>query len=213
MFFLSFLLLSESYYYSIFAVVQLLTHVQLFATPWTAACQAFLSFVSLRVCPNSCPLNWWCHPTISSSVTSFSHCPQSFPASRVLSNKSTLPIRWSKYRSFSFSVSHSNDYSWLISFKTDWFDLFGVQGTLKSLLQHHSSKASILRHSTFFTVRLPHLYMTTGKTIALTRWTFVGKIMSLLFNTLSRFERSPGEGNGNLLQYPCLKNPMDGWAW
>ena len=143
-----------------------------------------------------------CHPLLLLSLI--------FPIIRVFSNESVVCIRWPEYWSFNFSISPSNEYSKLISFRMDWFDLFGVQGTLKSLLQHHSSKASILRHSTFFTVQLPHLYMTTGKTIALTRWTFVGKIMSLLFNTLSRFERSPGEGNGNLLQYPCLKNPMDG---
>ena len=103
-----------------------------------------------------------------------------------LSNESVLPIRWSKYWSFSFSISLSNEYSGLISFRIDRLDLLAVQGTLKSLLQHHSSKASILWCSAFFTVQLSHLYMTTGKTIALTRWTFVGKLVSLLFNMLSR---------------------------
>ena len=104
---------------------------------------------------------------------------------RVFSNESTLHMRWSKYWSFSFSISPSNEYSGLISFRMDWLDLLGVQGTLKSLLQNHSSKASILQRSAFFTVQLSHPYVTTGKTISLTRWTFVGKIMSLLFNMLS----------------------------
>ena len=112
--------------------------------------------------------------------------PSIFPSIRVFSNESVLRIRWPKYWSFSFSISPSNEYSGLISFRMDWLDLLAVQGTLKSLLQHHSSKASILRHSAFFIVQLSHSYMTTGKTIALTRWTFVGKIMSLLLNMLSR---------------------------
>ena len=108
------------------------------------------------------------------------------PTIRVFSNESTLHMRWPKYWSFSFSISHSNDHPGLISFRMDWLDLLAVQGTLKSLLQHHSSKASILRHSGFFTVQLSHPYRTTGKTRALTRQTFVSKIMSLLFNMLSR---------------------------
>ena len=112
--------------------------------------------------------------------------PSIFPSIRVLSNKSALRIRWPKYWSFSFSISPSNEYSGLISFRMDWLDLLEVQGTLKSLLQHHSSKASILRRSAFFTVQFSHPYMTTGKTIALTRGTFVCKVMSLLFNMLSR---------------------------
>jgi len=111
--------------------------------------------------------------------------PSIFPSIRVYSNESVLCIRWSKYWSFSFSISLSNEYSGLISFLMDWLDLLAVQGTLKSL-QHHSSKASILWYSAFFIVQLSHAYMTTGKTIALTRWTFVGKVMSLLFNMLSR---------------------------
>ena len=112
--------------------------------------------------------------------------PSIFPRIRVFSNESVLCIRWSKYWSFSFSISPSNEYSGLISFRMDWLHLLVVQGTLKSLLQHHSSKASILQHSAFFIVQLSPPYMTTGKTIALTRWTFVGKVMSLLFNMLSR---------------------------
>ena len=110
-----------------------------------------------------------------------------FPTIRVFSGEFTLHISWLKYCSFSFSINSSNEYSGLIFFRMDWLNFLAVQGTLKSLLQHHSSKASILQHSAFFTVQLTHPYMTTGKTIALTRWTFVGKVMSLLFNKLSRF--------------------------
>ena len=113
--------------------------------------------------------------------------PSIFPSLRVLSSESVLHIRWPNYWNFSFSISPSNEYSGLITFRMDWLDLLAVQETLKSLLQHHKSKASILRHSAFFTVQLSHPYMTTGKTIALTRWTFVGKVMSLLLNMLSRF--------------------------
>ena len=113
--------------------------------------------------------------------------PSIFPSIRVFSNESVLCIRWPKDWSFSFNISPSNEYSGLISFRMDWFDFLAVQGTLKSLLQHHSSKASVLRHSAFFTVQLSHPSMTTGKTIAFTRRTFVSKVMSLLFNTLSRF--------------------------
>ena len=112
--------------------------------------------------------------------------PSIFTSIRIFSNESVLCIRWPKYWSFSFSISSSNQYSGLISFQMDWLDLLAVQGTLKSLLQHHSSKTSILQHSAFFTVQLSHPYMTTGKIIALTKWTFVGKVMSLLFNMLSR---------------------------
>ena len=113
--------------------------------------------------------------------------PSIFPSIKVFSNESVLHIRWPKHWSFSFSISPSNEYSGLISFRMDWLDLLAVQKTLKSLLQHHSSKASILQLSAFFTVQLSHPYMTTGKIIALTRRTFVGKVMSLLFNMLSRF--------------------------
>ena len=119
-----------------------------------------------------------CHPLLLP--------PSIFPSMRVFSNESVLHIRWPKYWSFSFNISPSNEYSGLISFRMDWFDLLAVQGTLKSLLQLHSSKASILLRSAFFIVQRSHPYMTTGKTIALTRWTFVGKGMSLLFNMLSR---------------------------
>ena len=111
--------------------------------------------------------------------------PPILPSIRVFSSESTLHMRWPKYWSFSFGISPSNEHPGLISFRMDWLDLLAVQGTLKSLLQHDSSKASIFRHSAFFTVQLSHPYMTNGKTIALTRWTFVGKVMSLLFNMLS----------------------------
>ena len=122
---------------------------------------------------------------MSSSVIPFSSCPQSLPAS-VFSNESALRMRWPNYCSFSFSIIPSKEIPGLISFRMDWLDLLAVQGTLKSLLQHHSSKASILQRSAFFTIQLSPPYLTTGKTIALIRWTFVGKIMSLLFNMLSR---------------------------
>ena len=132
-----------------------------------------------KPCSNSCPLSQWCNPTISSSVMPFSSCLQSFPASGSFPMSQFFPS-WPKYWSFSFSISPPNEYSGLISFRMDWFDLLAVQGTLKSLLQHHSSKASILWCPTFFIVQLSHPYMTTGKTIALTRHIFVGKVMSLL---------------------------------
>ena len=138
-------------------------------------------------CSNSCPSSWWCHPTIS-SCHPFLLLPSIFPSIRVFSNESALHIRWPKYWSFSFSISPSNEYSGLISFGIDWLDLLAVQETLKSLLQHHSSKASILWCSAFFMAQLSHPYMTTGKTIALARWTFVGQVMSLLFNMLPRLD-------------------------
>ena len=140
--------------------------------------------LSSGVCSDSCPLSWWCHPAISSSVTPFSSCPQYFPASEA------FPMSWlfpSGGQSIGALASASREYSGLISFRTDWFDLLAVWGTLKSLLQHHSSKASVLWCSAFFMVQLSHLYMATGKTIVFTNWTFFGKVMSLLFNTLSRF--------------------------
>ena len=140
--------------------------------------------LSPGVHPNPCPLSQWCHPTISSSVVPFSSCPQSFPASGSF-QMSHLHIRWTKYCSFNFNISPTNEHPGLISFRTDWLDLLAVQGTLKSLVQQHSSKALILQHSAFFTVQLSHPYMTTGKMIALTRWTFVYKVMSLLFYMLS----------------------------
>uniref|UniRef100_A0AC11EPG8 Uncharacterized protein n=1 Tax=Ovis aries TaxID=9940 RepID=A0AC11EPG8_SHEEP len=157
------------------------------ATSWTAAHQASLSITNSQSLLKLMSIK---------SVMISSHLilccplllpPSIFPSIRVFSRESVLHIRWPKYRSFSFSISYSNEYSGLISFRINWFDFLVVQGTLKSLLQHHSSKASVLQRSTFFMVQLSHPYMTTGKTIALTRWTFVGKVISLLFNTLSRF--------------------------
>ena len=171
--------------------VQLLSRVWLFATPRTAAFQASLSItnfwsllklISIKLVMPSNHLIL-CHPLLL--------LPSIFPSIRVFSSKFVLHIRWPKYWSFRFSFSPSNEYSGLISFRIDWFDLFVVQGTLKSLLQHYSSKASILQHSAFFIVQLSHLYMTTGKTIALTRQTFVGKVMSVLFNMLSRRQWHP----------------------
>ena len=133
---------------------------------------------------NSCPLSRWCHPTISSSVIPFSSRLQSFPASGYFPVSQFFALGG---QSIGVSASASvSEYSWLTSFRINWLELLPVQETLKSLLQHHSSKASILQHSAFFIVQLSHPYMTTGKTIALTRWTFVGKVMSLLFNMLSR---------------------------
>ena len=142
-----------------------------------------------------------CHPLL--------HLLSVFPSIRVFSNESALRIRWPKYWSLSFNISPSNEHQELVSFRMDWLALLAVQGTLKSLLQHRSSKTSILLCSAFFIVQLSHPYMTTGKAIALTRWTFVGKVMSLLF-MLSRLVIR--EGDGTPLQYSCLENPMDGGA-
>ena len=139
------------------------------------------------VCSNSYPLSWWCHPTISSSVVPFSSCFQSFPASRS-SNESALCIRWPKFWNFIFSSIPSNEYSGLISFRMDWLDFLAVQGTLKNLLQHHSSKASILQDSAFFMIQLSHPYMTTGKTRAFTIWTLVSV---LIYSPANRKQLSP----------------------
>ena len=168
-----------------FSSVQLLSHVHFLAIPWTAVPRLPCPSPTPGACSNSCPLSQWCHPTISSSVVTLSSCLQYFPDQGLFQWVSSLH-QVTKGLSFSFSISPSNEYSGLISFRMDLLDLLAVQGTLKSLLQHHTSKASILRRSAFFTVQLSHPYMTTGKTIALTRRTFVGKVMSLLFNMLSR---------------------------
>ena len=165
-----------------FSSVQSLSRVRLFATPWIAAHQASMSITNSRSLLKLVPIKSvmpsshliLCHPLLL--------LPLIPPSIRVFSNESTLHIRWPKYWSFSFSISPSNEHLGLISFRMVWLDLLAVQGTLKNLLQHHSSKASIFRHSAFFTVQLSHPYMTTWKTIALTRQTFVGKVMSLLFN-------------------------------
>ena len=169
-----------------FSSVQSLSRVRLFATPWTAACQASLSLT-----------NSWspAKPMSTESVMPSNHLilchpllllPSIFPSIRVFSDESALHIRWPKYWSFSLNICPSNEYPGLISFRMDWLDLLAVQGTLKSLFQHHSSKTSILQCSAFFIIQLSHPYMTTGKTIALTRRNFVDKLMALLFNTLSR---------------------------
>ena len=155
-------------------------------TPWTAALQTSLSITNsqslfkLMSIESVMPSNnlILCRPLLLP--------PTIFPSIRVFSSESALRIRWLKYWSFSFNISPSNEYSGLISFRMDWLDLLAVQGTLKSFLQHYSSKASVLQCSAFFIVQLSHPYVTTGKIVALTRWTFVGKVMSLLFNTLSR---------------------------
>ena len=169
-----------------FSSVKSLSHVRLFATPWTTARQASLSITNSLSPPK---------PMSFMSVMPSSHLilcrpllllPSVFLSIRVFSNESALCIKWPEYWSFSFNISPSNEQPGLISFRMGWLDLLAVQGTLKSLLQHHSSKASILQCSAFFIVQLSHPYMTTGKTIALTRRTFVGKVMSLLFNILSR---------------------------
>ena len=140
---------------------------------------------------NSSPLSRWCLPTISSSIVPFSSCLQSFPASGSFQmSQSVLHIRWPKYWSFSFNISPSNGHPGLISLRKGWLDLLAVQETLKSLLQHHSSKTSILRCSAFFIVQLSHLFMTTRKTLALIRQTFVGKVISLLFNKLPRLVKT-----------------------
>ena len=162
------------------------TQSSLFATPWIAARQASLSItnswsllrlMSIESVMPSSQLILCCPLLLLAPIP---------PSIRVFSSESTLRMRWPKYWSFSFSISSSNEHPGLISFRMDWLDLLAAQGTLKSLLQHHSSKASVLRHSAFFAVQLSHPNMTTGKTIALTRWTFVDKVMSLLFNMLSR---------------------------
>ena len=137
-------------------------------------------------CSNSCPLSWWWLPSNRLILCHTLLLPSIFPSIRVFSNELALCIRWPRYWSFSFSLGPSSEYSGLISFRTDWLDLPAVQGTVKSLSQHHSSKASILQRAAFFIVQLSHPYMTTGKTLVLTRQTFVGKVMSLLLNMLSR---------------------------
>ena len=166
--------------------VQLLSCVRLFGTLCTTARQASMSITNSRSLLKLMP--------IESAVPS-NHlilccplllAPSIFPSIKVFSSESALRIRWAKYWSFSFNISPSNEHPGLISFRMDWLDLLAVQRTLKSLLQHYSSKAPILWCSAFFIVQLPHPYMTTGKTIALTRWTFIGKVTSLLFNMLSR---------------------------
>ena len=171
---------------SVSVSIQLLSSVRLFENMWSTACQVSLSITNSQsllkliftesVMPSNC--RFLCHPLLL--------LPPIPPSIRVFSNESTLHMRWPKYWSFSFSINPSSEHPGLISFRMDWLDLLAVQGTLKSLYQHHSSKASIFWCWAFFTAPLSHPYMTTGKTIALTKWIFVGKVMSLLFNMLSR---------------------------
>ena len=172
--------------YFLFSSVQSLSCVWLFVTPWIAACQASLSNTNSRS-----SLKLMSIELVMPSSHLILYCPLLLlppipPSIRVFSNESTLRMRLPKYWSFSFSIIPSKEIPGLISIRMDWLDLLAIQGTLKSLLQHHSSKASIVRRSAFFTVQLSHWYMTTGKTIALTRWTFVDRVMSLLLNILSR---------------------------
>ena len=178
--------ISASHHSYQFSLLQSLSRVWLFVTPWTAALQASPSITNSQSLLKLMSVE---------SVMPSNHLilcrllllpPSIFPSIGVFSNQSVLRIRWPEYWSFSFSINPSNEYSGLISFRMDWLDLLAVQETLKSLLQHHSSKASNLQHSAFFMVQLSHPYMTTGKTNALTIGTFVGKVMSLLFNMLSR---------------------------
>ena len=190
-----------------FSSFQLLTHVQLFAIPWTSARQPSLSITNSESLPRLMSIELvmpsnhliLCHPLLL--------LPSMFPNIRVFSNQSALHIRWPKYWSFSFNISPSNEHPGLISFRMDRLYLLAVQGTLKSLLQHHSSKASIPLCSVCFIVQLSHPYMTSGKTIALTRWTFVDKVMFLLFNMLSRLVKTFLPKSKYLL-ISCLQ-----WFW
>ena len=186
-----------------FSSVWLLSYAQLFAIPWTTARQASLSITNSRSPPKLMSIELVMPSNRLILCCPFLLLPSIFPSIRVFSKESALFIRWPKYWSFSFSISPSNEHPGLISFRMDWLDLLAVQGAHKSLLQHHSSKASILLHSSFFIVQLSHPYMTTGKTIALTRWTFVGKVMSQLFNMLSRLVII-------FLYYSPIKK---GWKW
>ena len=194
-----------------FSSVQSLSHVRLSATPWTAAFQASLSTT-----------NSWSSLRLTSieSAMSSSHLilcrpllllPPILPSIRVFSNESTLCMKWSNYWSFSFSIIPSEEIPGLISFRMGWLDLLAVQGTLKSLFQHHNSKASILRHSAFFTVQLSYPYITTGKTIAWTRRTLADKVMSLLLNVLSRLVIIFFQGVSVFSFHGCSHHPQ--WFW
>ena len=197
----------------LFSSVQSLSRVRLFVTPWITARPASLSITNSQSLPklmsieSEMPSNHLvlCHPLFIS--------PSIFPSIRVFSNESVLHIRWPKYWSFQLQwcyICPSNEHSGLISFRMDWLDLLAVQETLKSLFQHHSLKASVLRHSAFYTVQLSHPYMTTGKTIALTRWAFVGKVISLLFNMISRLVITFLPRSKRLLMVVLLKTFFDG---
>ena len=170
----------------LFSSVQSLSHIWLFVTTWTTARQASLSITNSQTPPKPLSIELVMPSNHLILCCPFLFLPSIFPSIRVFSDESVLRIRWPKYWGFSFSISPSNEYSGFISFRIDWLDLLAVQGTPKSLLQRHSSKASVLLRSAFCIVQFPHPYMTTGKTIVLTRQTFVDKVMSLLFNMLSR---------------------------
>ena len=189
-----------------FSSVQSLSHVQLIATPWTAACQASLSITNCRSL-----LKLMSIESVMPSKHLILHRPllltSIFPSIKDFSNESAVCTRWPKYWSFSFNISTSNENPGLMFFRMEWLDLLSVQGTLKSLLQHHSSKASILQRSAFFIVQLSHPYMTIGKSIALTRQTFVGKVMSLLLNMLSRLVITFLPRSKHLLISPWLQSP------
>ena len=178
--------------------VHSLSAIQLFVTPWKHA-RLPCPLLSPGVCSNSCPLSQWCHPTISPSVAPFSSCPQSFPASGSFPMSLLFVSGGQSIGASALSISLSSEYSGLISFWSNWFHLLAVQGILRSLLQHHSSKASIFWCSAFFMVQLLRLYMTTGKAIPLTIQTFVSKVMSLLFSMMSRFVIAFLPGNKSLL--------------
>ena len=193
------------------SLVQLLSCVRLFATPWTAAYQGSLSITNSQSLPKLISIELvmpsshliLCHPLLL--------LPPISPNLRVFSNELALHIRWPKHWRFSFNISPFNEHPGLISFRMDWLDLLVVQGTLKSLLQHHSSKASILLHSAFFIVQLSHPYMTTGKTIALTRQTFVDKVMPLLLNMLSRLGITSFQGVSVFQLHGCNHHLQ--WFW
>ena len=167
---------------AIISSVQSLSCVWLIATSWSAACQASLSITNSRSTPKPMSIELVMPSNHLKLCCFLILLPTIFPSIRIFSNESAVRIRWPKYWSFSFNISPSNEHPGLFSFRMDWLDLLAFQGTLKNLLRHHSSKALILRHSAFFRVQLSHPYMTAGKTIALTRWTFVGKVKFLLFN-------------------------------
>ena len=190
-----------------FSSVQLLSHVRLFTTPWTAARQASLSISNSQSLTNIMSIELVMPSNHLILCCPLLFLPSIFPSIRVFSDESALCIRWPKYWSFSFNISPSNEHPELISFRMDWLDLLAVQGTLKSLLQHHSSKAFILQQSAFFMVQLSHPYTTTGKTLALTRQIFVGKVMSLLFNMLSRLIITFLPRSKHLL-ISCLQSPL-----
>ena len=202
---------TKKFYAYQFSSVQLLSRVQLFATQWAAACQASLSITNTWSPPKPMSIESVMPPNHLILCYPLLLLFSIFPSIRVFFNKSVFHIRWPKYCSLSFCISPSNEYSGLITFRMDWLDLLAVQGTLKSLLQHHGSKASIRLRSAFFIVQLSHPYMTTGKTIALTRQNFVGKVLSLLLNMLSRLVITFLSRSKHLL-ISCCNHHLQ-WFW